>query len=431
MMSIPAGPAATETTFVPRLPVELWLRIFRFATSAPISVHYESFQSSHDNTALMDAALRDRYTLTLVCKQWGLLADDILYEDIRVGRGLAALYAALDQPTDTDTADHLRAPRHRVLRLVLPYLYTATPTCHWQSPPALLLLALLTHLEVLVRPPIPPTHSPIFEFPTTVPPLPTLRRLEWAFDPSGAATRTGGINTLADVLCAAPALEVLVLVGSMPFTALYQRRLPPLKRLTMLRLQEGAGTCPLVTRQMTYWALPALENVVVEGPARAEVLEVLWETFGGQVRVLELELELGNLVPVYEVQRIIGGCPALQVLNLRVPRRRQFALAPRRDSDDDTAAVVSVSPWCRYAHQTLRRVGLCVDGDARGWEWDISTWMAVGEYVGQFGEGCPAMREVVLYVQNVRVAAQSPQYHKLHETLSSSGRQLLLHPLHA
>jgi hypothetical protein len=37
-------------------------------------------------------------------------------------------------------------------------------------------------------------------------------------------------------------------------------------------------------------ALPAPENVVVEGSIRAEMLEALWEAFGGQVHVLEIEL---------------------------------------------------------------------------------------------------------------------------------------------
>jgi F-box-like len=407
-MSIPVEP--TTETSVPRLPVELWLRIFRFATSAPISPpsHYEPFQSSHDNTTLSDAALRDKYTLTLVCKQWQLLASDILYEDIRVGRGIATLYAALDQ----SMVEGLCGPRHRVRRVVLPYLYTATPTYECQHPPALALLALLTHLEVLVRPPIHPTHAPLFDFQITVPALPTLRRLEWAFDPEGAAPRTGGINALADVLRASPALEVLVLIGPMPFTSIYQRPLPPLKRLTTLRLQDGAGLCPLVARQATYWALPALENVVVEGPTHAEVLETLWEAFGEQVRVLELEV--GDRMLVHELQRIIGACTVLEVLNLHALRR----------------TAVSLPPLCQYAHDTLRRVGLCVDSDDAG-EWNASMWMTVGEFVGQFGEGCPELREVVVYVQDVGVAAQSPQYDALRERLSSSGRQLLLCSLYA
>lgn len=413
IMSIPAEP--TKVTFVAQLPVELWLRVFRFATSTPISLstHYEPFQSSHDNTTLSDAALRDKYNLALVCKQWRLLAADMLYEDIRIGRGISALYAALGQPIPSG----LRGPRHRVRRVILPYACTATPSRH--APPALALLALLPHLEVLVRPPMH-RHAPAlpFEFPTPAPALPTLRRLEWAFDTTGAAARAGGINALADVLRAAPAIEELVLVGLMPFTALHQARLR-LGCLRTLRLLGGAGTDPLVARQVAYWALPALENVVVvmeeeEDPRAAEALEALWEAFGDQVRVLEI----GDCVPTHEVQWIVGSCAALEELNLRV----SGSVAAQSWERDGAVT------WGQYMHHTLRRVGLCVGGAG---EWDVGMWVAVGECVGRFGEGCPALCEVVLYARDVRVAAQSPQFHALRETLSSSGRQLLLRSLHA
>jgi len=90
-------PTLTEP-YVPRLPPELWLPIFRFATSAPIhtSASHEPFQCCHATiAALSDAALRDKCTLALVCKQWRALATDILYEDIRIGRGIAALLMSL------------------------------------------------------------------------------------------------------------------------------------------------------------------------------------------------------------------------------------------------------------------------------------------------------------------------------------------------
>ena len=408
MISIPVEP--TIETFVPRLPVELWLRIFRFVTSTRISLHvqHEPFQSSQDNTALLDTALRDKCTLTLVCKQWRLLASDMLYEDIRLGQGIAALHAALDQPITSGLCGHW----HRVRRVVLPYKSTETPTCH--CPPALELLALLPHIEVLVRPPIRPAYVTFqFQFPTTAPVLTSLRRLEWAFDPSGAAPRAGGINALSDVLRVAPELEVLVLVGSMPFTSIYQRRLPDLRALTTLRLQDGAGTCPFVARQLTYWKLPALKNIIVEGPARARTFEELWAC-ERQLRTVEIELaEYG------EVQTIISACVALETLYLHVPRR---AVASSRDEDESR---------CQYDHGSLRRVGLCVDNGESAGEWDGSTWRAIGEYVGQFGEECPALREIELYMPDVRVAEQSPEYHALREKVSSRERRLLLRSLHA
>ncbi|KAI9511904.1 hypothetical protein F5148DRAFT_1146505 [Russula earlei] len=452
-MSIPTQ-STTQPVYVPKLPAELWLLVFRFATSAHIftSARYEPFQSCHHTTAaLSNAALSDKCTLTLVCKQWRALATDILYEDIRIGRGISALHAAFsdtEQPEQpiTEGGAAPRSPRYRVRRAVLPYAHTATPTRH--APPALALLALLPHLEVLVRPPTryhddydqhgshAPHHHhrrtttttvrvadappPRFEFPTGMPALPALRRLEWAFDPTGAATRAGGINALDDVLRAAPALEELVLVGRMPFTALRQHRLR-LPALRTLRLHAGAGECPLVARQTTYWALPALENVVVRGAASAEPLEPLWEAFGGQVRVLEMELATAGGVPMVDVGRIASACPALEECNVRVLAEEVNLRCDSQDTDG-----VGQSPWA-CAHDTLKCVGICVV--ARGWT--VGTWVAIAKYVARFGKGCPALRNIVLYVQDVGVVAQNAEFHALHETLLSSGTQLVLRSVYA
>jgi hypothetical protein len=377
------------------------------------------------------------------------------YEDIRIGHGIAALHAALSQPATTttptipgtdDAISTARPPRRRVRRAVLPYALTATPTR--DAPPALALLALLPHLEVLVRPPLPsgrppiasasssssssggatPFSSPIhffapprFEFPTAAPALPALRRLEWAFDQTGDAARAGGINALNDVLgVAAPSLQELVLTSSMPLAALRQRRLH-LPALRTLRLCAGAGMCPLLVRQTTYWVLPMLENVVVEGPAaRAEALEALWEKFEGQVRVLELEV--GGL-SMGDVGKIVGVCPALEELNLRLDVED---LDPSScwnstiDPDDDD--MVRTSWAC--THNTLRRVGICVDAG----QWSVKTWMVVTEFVGKMVKEYPALRHVALYVQDSEFSEQNSQFRALRETLSSNGRQLSFAP---
>jgi hypothetical protein len=305
MLTNSTEPMTQVAVHIHRLPPELWLLIFRFASSAPIteSTHYyEPFQPRHETAiALSNAALRDKCAITSVCRQWRALFGDMRYEDIRIGRGIAALHTTLSKPAAPGTDTGTISARHRVRRAVLPYAHTASPTHH--TPPALELLALLPHLEVLVRPPIPPpppshraariTPPPRFEFPTAAPALPALRRLDWAFDKTGAAARAGGINSLTDTLAAvAPSLRELVLTGPMPLAALRQHRLR-LGALRTLRLHAGAGACPLVVRQTTYWVLPALENVVVQGAARADALQALWGAFGGQVRVLELELGSG------------------------------------------------------------------------------------------------------------------------------------------
>ncbi|KAH8987380.1 hypothetical protein EDB86DRAFT_3082292 [Lactarius hatsudake] len=349
------------------LPAELWLHVFRFATSTSTSLssHYEPFQSCHNSTAISDAALGDKRSISLVCKQWRILARSMLYEDIRIGRGIPALHAALDTPDP----DGYSAPRYHVRRAVLPYASTATPTKH--APPALALLALLPHLEVLVRPPIRPLHarSGAFDFPPDAPALPALRRLEWAFDWTGNAARTGGINALDDVLRAAPVLHELVLAGPMPLTALRQHRLS-LRALRTLVLADAAAACPLVARQISYWALPALETLV---------------------RVLEL----GPGVSPLEACKIVGAFPALEELNVLV------------------GGADGVLRAC--AHETLQRVGVGVDAK----EWDGETWSVVMEHVQKFVEGCPALHDVVLYARDVRVAEDNPRFQALRKTLCS------------
>ena len=469
------------------LPPELWLIIFRFATSSPITYYYppsddaepttgryyEPFQSRHETIiALSDAAVRNRCAITLVCRQWRALAGDMRYEDIRIGHGLAALHAALSEPandtdtivngishitTNTDTTSPPPPPsRHRVRRAVLPYAHTATPTYH--TPPALALLALLPHLEVLVRPPLyphspPPSppapstnrrtlipiitiatyhtlpNSPRFEFPTAAPALPALRRLEWAFDKTGAATRAGGINSLTDMLKAAPSLSELVLTGPMPRAALRQERIPPLRALRTLRFRAGASGCPFLNLQTSYWTMPALEHIVVEGGpgagARARAFDVLWGTFGGQVRVVQLELggdgEGGKGMD--DVHEIVNACPELEELNFRIGCGNLNGGWSPMDGSDSVVNAVSVFS-AAYMHDALQRLGICVDSDAP--EWSVKTWMALAEFVGEW-KLCTALRQVVLYVQDVQVAEQNPQFHLLREALASSGRHLLLH----
>ncbi|KAF8492012.1 hypothetical protein F5888DRAFT_1619322 [Russula emetica] len=477
---------STESTkavnHTPRLPPELWLIIFRFATSSPItypppppppaaegsttssyghSYYYEPFQSPrHETTiiALSDAAVRDRCAITLVCRQWRALAGDMRYEDIRIGRGIAALHAALSElaaDTETDTTSSPPRPScHRVRRVVLPYAHTATPTYH--PPPALALLALLPHLEVLVRPPISPLSSPLsspprpprpssshrrtlipittthsphflptsprFEFPTAAPALPALRRLEWAFDKTGAAARAGGINSLTDMLKAAPSISELVLTGLMPHSALRQDRVP-LRSLRTLRFRAGACGCPFINLQTSYWVMPALENIVVEGGGRAKAFEELWGTFGGQVRLVELELG-GEAMWMDDVGEIVNACPELEELNFRigcVHLNKGWSPRPTDDNDNFVNAVSAA-----YVHDALQRLGICIDVDSDpAPEGSVKTWMALAEFVGEW-KLCPALRQVVLYVRDVQVAEQNPQFHLFHEELASSGRQLLL-----
>ena len=448
----------TEPTKVPRLPPELWLLIFRFATSAPIispfefAYYYEPFQSRHRriSTALFDAALRDKCAISSVCRQWHALARDTLYEDIRIGPHIAGLYAILIEPAPVsativggESGTGTITARHCVRRAVLPYAQTEKPTYYWHAPSALALLALLPHLEVLVRPPLPvpaptrkqgPLPIPIpTATPTAVPTLPALRRLEWAFKDDGGEPGKGRISFFHDILNAAPSLHELILTGQIPFfagTALRQKHLH-LRELRTLRLHDGAGTCPYIAEQTTYWELPVLEKIVVEGLARAQPLKALCRKFGGQVRVLELELGGGGWggMSMGDVSKTVAFCPALEELNLRVVVEDNLDRIPM-DIDDMTWSVQDIHDvsWT-CTHHTLQRIRIRVDLE----EWSVETWMQIVEYVGKFGKGCSVLSEVVLYVlpEQVEATLQNPQFLELRETLLSSGKQLLLHLVHA
>ncbi|KAI0275252.1 hypothetical protein BC834DRAFT_1037783 [Gloeopeniophorella convolvens] len=381
--------------FAPRLPVELWLHIFRLTTAAPdaLSTIYEPFCSSTDAAARADATLRAKCTLALVCKQWRALAHDFLYEDLRIGAGLPALCSSLSS-TRTPAA-------HRARRAVLPYTSTASPTA--APPPALALLDSLPSLSVLVRPPLDPrSPTPIFEHATDAPAaLPALRRLEWAFDGTGAAARAGGLNAL-DVLlrAAAPHLHELVLDGRLPLPALRQRRVR-LPALRTLRLRRGAGACPLVARQTAYWDLPALERVVLEGAACAEPLDALWEAHGARLRALEL----GRGVSRADAACMMARCGALEELYLHVG-----------------AAEDGVLVEAECVHATLRRVGVCVDAGAG----KALPWARVAEEVGALAEGCAALCEVALYVRAPEAVERSAEVARLRDALCARGRALRL-----
>ena len=371
------------------------------------------------------------------------------YEDIRIGRGIAALHAALSEPaadTDTDTTSPPPS-RHRVRRAVLPYAHTATPTN--RAPPALALLALLPHLEVLVRPPFSPLSSPPlppssqhrrtlipitttayfvptflrFEFPTAAPALPRLRRLEWSFYQTGAAARAGGINSLTDMLKAAPSLSELVITGTMPHSAVRQDRIP-LLALRTLRFCAGACGCPFVNLQASYWVMPALENIIVEGGPRAKTFEEPWGTFRGQVRVMQLELGVeGEGMGMDGVVEIVNACPELEEINCRIGHGDLLNCWSPTMDDNSVNDLVSVAAG--YVHDALQRLGICVDVDSDAPEWSVKTWMALAQFVGEW-KLCPALHQVLLYVRDVEVAERNPQFHLFREKLASSGRQLLL-----
>ncbi|KAJ6572292.1 hypothetical protein B0H19DRAFT_1133230 [Mycena capillaripes] len=79
-------------------PSELWLHIFRLATSdtSPMVAAYTEFQYAPVADPLKD--MSDACSFALVCRLWNSLANEILYENIRVDNHFYTLHAALAKP---------------------------------------------------------------------------------------------------------------------------------------------------------------------------------------------------------------------------------------------------------------------------------------------------------------------------------------------
>jgi len=117
-------------------------------------------------------------------------------------------------------------------------------------------------------------------------------------------------------------------------------------------------------------------------------------------------------MPSRDVRRIVGAFTALEELNV------YFGAV-----DANTAEVLSAC-----AHDKLQRVGIAVDVS----EWDFVTWSTIVKTVEEFVVGCPALRDVALYVrQDVGISGVNPYLYALRETLLAHGRQLDLRSLQA
>jgi len=154
-----------------------------------------------------------------------------------------------------------------------------------------------------------------------------------------------------------------------------------------------------------------LENIVLEGEGRAGTFEGWLGTVGRQVRVVELVLGGKQGMHVDDVGMILDEFPALKELNVRIGVSHLDTFGNR---------------IC--AHDTLRCLGIRVDSDAPECPWSVKTWTALAKFVGIW-KWCRSLCQIVLYVRDVQVAEQDPQFHLLREELASKGRQLLLRPV--
>ncbi|CAL1705143.1 unnamed protein product [Somion occarium] len=353
----------------PRLPTELWLEIFRWATLTPSTEYYNTTTYQPFQAILTDArdeSLAVKNALSRVCRMWNQLTKDLLYEDLCI--------------PNKESIGKIRELLHgdpvlsrTVQRIYLPYSSSVTEAKATYVADVNVIIRECSDLRTLVRPLSYKNalYASPFEFAAEAcPPLPTLKRLDWWHH--NEASRTGGINSLMDVLRAAPNVEYLSLGGQLWLSFLDCPSIE-LPMLTTLRLRR---VNILFVQQICKWSLPSLRTVIVDTIiTHYPLLDLFWETFGAQLRTVELGRSLKFLTDETAIHNVLTGCPNLEELNYYV----QFTQKPYPP---------------REPHASLAVVGLnCQRPDM-----PVNFWLHLEDHFRAWSHSSyPALKQIVLY----------------------------------
>ena len=366
---------ACASTMSLSLPVELWLQIFRLSTLSPLTTRlyaatYSPFQTVPLKEEDEEVTKKTKAALVRVCKQWRAWAMDLLYEDVFIQRP-EKLRPALE-----DASDECGCGRW-VRRASLPYSSSATV-----SPRPLEALKVLERcpcLEVLVRKGPEANRRDVdmrFEFTTDCPALPSLKRVDWWH--LNEAARTGGINLLGDVLQHAPNVQYLSVGGYVRFCSLSVNgspiHLPALTTLRFLHLNAA------LVRQTCFWSMPSLRHVIIDTVEDVATLETFWESFGEQIRTIELGHYLSYFVYDW-LPCILRGCPGVSELNYYI----HFTAVPHFDDEKD-----------RFP--ALTTIGLHARQNSINPPESEEYWARIRSHFETFCRPCfPAVKKVILY----------------------------------
>lgn len=365
-----------------QLPQELWLHIFRLATSNAqyydAELDYAAFQAIpiSDITDTIQASLDVKRTLLLVCKAWRAIALEIVYEVVRISHGTARLRIELDRsrddavlargqvgdPPSESTAQVPSTYGHWVKRIEIgPIIFDFDPLNPDQIPE---LLKRCPRVETIVR-----THVPVYRprpnLPlsrvrntegNSFPSLPSLKRIDWAFAGYGPCPRNGlygRFGLLHDLLRASPNLRYLSFSNPDPQIPWWSDRFddPPLpttlSSLNTLRWESSMPTTSLTGVFGTHWLVPNLTNLVTH-PFASELHIGILQPLGAQLQVVEF-LDSRDGTYAYSdvlLHQVLRLCPDLRELCIYVSKASPFRF---RD------ATLSSNP-----HRSLECVRFCL-----------------------------------------------------------------------
>ncbi|KAJ7044981.1 hypothetical protein C8F04DRAFT_1026238 [Mycena alexandri] len=371
------------------LPTELWLEIFAHLGECPYTTSYTPFQP------LLGGDVKSAYTsVVLVCRNWHAWAIGLLWCNFKFPDTAST-------QADDSLMDIQRKYGKWVQRVVLPYSSTVTES--YKPILSTNMLELYPNLQILIRPPHrqSPFQTLRYDFDTTCPPLFSLRRLDWWH--YSDASRTGGINSLMDVLSAAPNLEYLF-VGVEHWQPTYFPH-PPLLHIHLTSLR----TLRLSVRRQ--WvrvmdhilklSLPALETLIIDAAVADERMTVMWETFGSQFRVVEFGkgVRFGSGLTCLQT---LQTCPSLRELNYYLFK------TPLPETGPD------------IVYPSLTSIGFHV-GDISPAEWELVEWEFLEQHFNVLVGGMlPDLRHLRVFGAGEQVFAHI-RFRALHERLTAQG----------
>ena len=310
------------------LPQEIWLHIFRLATSTPTShedceLQYSPFRTISfldRDWSSMQVTLNVKRTIVRVCKAWRVLAMEVMFEIVRIRHGTEGLQKGLEKSGEELGVDAYGRWIRRVE--ISPQIIDFDPLNPVEIPE---ILRRCTQAGILVRPYITPTgnyplsparFAPDRHFPL----LPALKRIDWWTPPDSPPTSASERHEfLDDLLRNSPNLSYLSLGDGSAFLAsVHPNRYTDshaiiLPSLTTLRLESQ--TEPLY-RRILHWSLPRLTHLILN-PGQFQLSTELLMVFGSQLHVVELMW--CNIVYHRECfKQILRQCPNLRELNYHV-----------------------------------------------------------------------------------------------------------------
>ena len=140
-----------------------------------------------------------------------------------------------------------------------------------------------TNIETLVRP--RPTDDLAFHFAAQNISLLSLRRLDWWYN--NEAERSGGINSLNAVLRSAPNLRYLS-AGGVPDIGHVRTDPSPLSLPELHTVRLDRNSAVFLRQLVNSWSMPSLSRIALDYPLVDAWMDTLWESFGEQLRTVEL-----------------------------------------------------------------------------------------------------------------------------------------------